>query len=117
MSYSDLDRRPYSVPVNDVCSIRGPKGKAGRLLDWHVSPTTTFTAGTIKIGTVANDDAFASVVFGALADQDTACGSDGTTDTDWLIDAVIPADTEVLVTAANGGAGAGEAMIIIGWAW
>jgi len=116
MSYANPDRRFYSVPVADVSSIQGPKGKEGRLISIHVAATTTFTAGTAKIGTAANDDAFASFAFADLADTDSVCTDDGVTDTDAIIDPVIPADTQVEVTTANGGAGAGNMVIIIDWA-
>lgn len=115
MSYSHPNRRHYPFPAVDVASIKGPKGKRGRLIDIHVSSTTLFTAGSVKIGTGTDDDAFASFSFGALADTDSASGLDGVTDTDWLIDPDIPADTQVEVTYANGGAGAGPVTVVIDW--
>lgn len=116
MSYSLPNRRQYSVPTADVSSIQGPKGKAGRLIDIHAAATTTYTAGLILIGTASDDNAFASFDIGALADTDSVCGTDGVTDPDWLIDANIPADTQVEVTITNGGAGAGPIMVVIDWA-
>lgn len=116
MSYSNPNRRNYSVPVNDVSGIKGPKGKAGTLICVHLAPTTTFTASTCKIGTVADDDAYASCVFGAAADTLAYSTDDGVTDTDAIILAAIPADTAILVTTANGGAGAGTMMVVIDWA-
>lgn len=118
MSYSDGNRYQYNLgAAADVLSVQGPKGKAGTLVDIMVSATTTYTAGTIKVGTQSDDDAYASFAFGALPDTDSACGTDGVTDTDWLIAADIPADTQVEITWANGGAGAGPATVIIDWAW
>lgn len=116
MSYSLPNRRCYPITaVADVSSIKGPKGKRGRLIEIHVAATTTFTAGSIKIGTQADDDAYASFSFGTLADTDSASTLDGVTDTDAIISEEIPADTQVEVTYANGGAGAGPAMVVIDW--
>lgn len=115
MSYSLPNRRTYIMAAPDVTSCKGPKGKEGRLIDIHVSSTTAFTAGTVKVGTGADDDAYASFAFGTLADTDSACGTD-LSDTDWLIQPVIPADTQVELTYANGGAGAGLVTVTIDWA-
>lgn len=131
MSYADPDRRQYSFgPIDfgaggEVVSITGPKGKAGTLKAIHVMATETFTttttAGRVDIGTAADTDAYASFNLGALADTDSASTDDGTTDTDAVISADIPADTQVEVTcvAPTGGtpAGIGYVSIIIDWAW
>lgn len=116
MSYGNPNRYAYNLGASaDTLSVQGPKGKAGRLIDIMVSATTTYTAGSIKVGTQSDDDAFASFSFGALADTDSACATDGVTDTDAIIDPDIPADTQVEITWANGGAGAGPATVIIDW--
>lgn len=131
MSYSDADRRQYSFGEHDFgnagesLSITGPKGKGGRLIAVHVAATETFTAtttaGRVDVGTAADTDAYASFNLGTLADTDSASTDDGTTDTDAIIDADIPADTQVEVTfvAPTGGtpAGKGFVSIIIDWDW
>lgn len=121
MSYSNPDRRTYSFGVHDFgggsesLSIRGPKGKAGRLRDIMVCAVETFADGTgdVQVGTSGNADAYAKFVIGTLADTNSAAGSDGTTDIDWLIDAEIPADTQVEVTFTQPAAGAQTGMATV----
>jgi hypothetical protein len=129
MSYSNPDRRYYVFPNvdygagNSAQSFQGPKGKAGRLIDIHLSATETFnsvtTDGYTDIGTAADPDAYAHFVQGDLAATDSVSGQDGVTDTDWLISAAIPADTQVEVTfvAPTGGTPAGIATttVIVDW--
>jgi hypothetical protein len=131
MSYSNPDRRFYVFPNVDfgagdsAQSLQGPKGKEGRLIDIHYSATETFNSVTTdaytEIGTAADTNAFAHFMQGDLAATDSVCGSDGVTDPDWLIDPVIPADTQVEVTmvAPTGGTPAGIATVtvIVDWAW
>lgn len=129
MSYSNPDRRFYVFPNvdygagNSSHSFQGPKGKTGRLIDIHLSATETFnsvtTDGYTDIGTAADPDAYAHFVQGDLAATDSVCGTDGATDTDWLISAEIPADTQVEVTcvAPTGGTPAGIATttVVVDW--
>lgn len=131
MSYADGDRRTYVFPNVDfgagdsAQSFQGPKGKTGRLIDIHYSVTETFNSVTTdantQIGTAADPDAYALFVQGDAAATDSVCGTDGTTDPDWLIDENIPADTQVEVTftAPTGGTPAGIATvsITVDWAW
>lgn len=128
MSYSNPNRRTYVFPAvsyaaDSAQSFKGPKGKAGRLIDIHLSATTTFnsvtTDGYTNIGTAADTDAYAHFVQGDLAATDSVCGTDGVTDTDWLIAADIPADTQVEVTfvAPTGGTPAGVATVTITVDW
>jgi len=130
MSYANPDRRFYFFAAVDygagdsAQSIQGPKGKAGKLVDIHLAATETFnsvtTDGYTDIGTAADPNAYAHFVQGDLADTDSVSGEDGVTDTDWLIDADIPADTQVEVTfvAPTGGTPTGIAnvVIVIDWA-
>jgi hypothetical protein len=130
MSYSNPDRRFYVFPAVDygagdsAHSFRGPKGKKGRLVDIHLSATEAFnsttTDGYTDIGTAADTNAYAHFVQGDLAATDSVCGTDGVTDTDWLIDANIPADTQVEVTcvAPTGGTPTGIATVtvVVDWA-
>lgn len=116
MSYGNPNRYAYHMgTAADVLSVQGPKGKRGTLKDILVSASATFTAGSVKVGTAADDDAYASFAFGALADTDSVAATDGS-DPDAIIDPEIPADTQVEITYANGGAGAGPVTVIIDWA-
>lgn len=129
MSYSNPDRRHYVFPSVDfgagdsAQSIQGPYGKRGRLIDIHYSVTETFnsvtTDGYTDIGTAADPNAYAHFVQGDAAATDSVSGQDGTTDTDWLIEPELPADTQVEVTfvAPTGGTPSGIATvtIIIDW--
>lgn len=129
MSYSNPNRRTYVFPNVDfgagdsAQSFQGPKGKAGRLIDIHLSATETFnsvtTDGHTQIGTAADPDAFADFVQGDLAATDSVCGTDGSTDTDWLIEAAIPADTQVEMTfiAPTGGTPTGIATVTVTVEW
>lgn len=129
MSYSNPDRRSYVFANVDfgagdsAQSFQGPKGKAGTLIDIHLSATETFNSTTTdaytEIGTAADPNAYAHFVQGDLAATDSVCGTDGATDTDWLIDANIPADTQVEVTfvAPTGGTPAGIATVTIWVDW
>lgn len=129
MSYGNPDRRSYVFPNVDfgagdsAHSFQGPKGKSGRLIDVHLSATETFnsvtTDGYTQIGTAADPDAYALFVQGDLGATDSVCGSDGVTDTDWLINAAIPADTQVEVTcvAPTGGTPAGIATVTVTVDW
>lgn len=129
MSYSLPDRRSYVFPSVDygagdsAQSIQGPKGKSGRLIDIELSATETFnsvtTDGYTNVGTASDTDAYAHFVQGDLAATDSVSGQDGVTDTDWLIDAAIPADTQVEVTfiAPTGGTPAGIATTTVWIDW
>jgi hypothetical protein len=129
MSYSNPDRRSYVFPNVDfgagdsAQSFQGPKGKAGRLIDIHLSATETFNSVTTdantQIGTAADPNAYALFMQGDLAATDSVSGQDGVTDTDWLIAADIPADTQVEVTftAPTGGTPAGIATVTVWVDW
>jgi hypothetical protein len=130
MSYSDPDRRSYTFANVDfgagdsAQSFQGPKGKAGRLISIHLSATETFNSVTtdanIQVGTAADPDAYALFVPGDVAATDSVCSDDGVTDTDAIINAEIPADTQVEMTftAPTGGtpAGIGSVTVIVDWA-
>ena len=128
MSYSIPNRRTYVFPAVDYGagdsshSFRGPKGKAGTLVDIHLHATETFnsvtTDGYTAVGTAADTDAYALFVQGDLAATDSICAT-GMSDPDWLIDANLPADTQIEVTcvAPTGGTPAGIATVEITVDW
>lgn len=131
MSYADPDRRIYSSGIIDfgaggeVLAIKGPKGKTGTLKWIHVSASETFTTtttdGMVLLGTSGDTNAYAQFELGALADTDGASTDDGTTDTNAILDATIPADTQIewSMIAPTGGtpAGIGVVTVCIDWAW
>jgi hypothetical protein len=131
MSYSNPDQRFYHFPnvafgTSSTQKIRGPKGKAGRLIATHVSATVLFTAvttsGRVDIGTAGTANAYQSLTLGtlaagaALASDDSNASSSVVTNT--LLD--LPADTDVMVSfiAPTGGSPAGTATVgvCINWA-
>lgn len=104
---------------NGASSFKLPKGKRGRLVDVGVICTTLFTAVTtgafVKLGTTSDDDAYASLgSLGALAATDTF---NTVNDSDAIINADLPADTqiEVVFTAPTGGtpAGVGQVYVVV----
>lgn len=126
MSYENPQMQSYSFGAHDFgaggdsFSIRGPAGKKGRLVHVSVSATETFTdtttPGYVRIGTAADNDAYAELNLGTTADTD--CVSEAT-DTDAIIDEAIPADSQVEVTlvAPTGGTPAGIGHVHIGVEW
>jgi len=130
MAYSNPDRRSYVFPAvdfgagNTSHSFQGPKGKAGRLVAIHLSASETFTntttQGQILVGTGADTDAYALMNLGTTAATDSVSSDDGVTDTDAILSADIPADTQVEVTcvAPTGGtpAGIGTVTVLVDWA-
>lgn len=104
----------------DVTSLKGPSGLSGRLKEICVSATETFNAVTtdadVQLGTAADPNAYAELTLGTLADTDsiTATATSGA-----IIEADIPADTQVEVTftAPTGGTPAGIADVHILIAW
>lgn len=102
---------------NGASSFKLPKGLKGRLVDIGVISTTTFTATStgafVKLGTSADDDAYASLgSLGTLAATDTF---NTVNDPDAIINADLPADTqiEVVYTAPTGGSPAGVGLVYV----
>lgn len=100
-------------------SFKLPKGLRGRIVDVGVmNITETFTQVTtpayVNVGTSADADAYASLNMGAAAATNTWNTVD---DTDAIINADIPADTQIEVTfvAPTGGtpAGIGTAFVVV----
>lgn len=126
MSYSNPLTITYSYgnydfgTATEVTSLKGPSGKRGELREIIVCATETFTATTtdadVQVGTAADPNAYAELTLGTLADTDslTATATSGA-----IIEASIPADTQVEVTftAPTGGtpAGMADVHIVIDW--
>lgn len=100
-------------------SFKLPKGKRGRLVDVGVfniteAFTNTTTPAYVRVGTASDADAYAQLDCGTAAISDTRNTVD---DTDAIIDADLPADTQIEVTfaAPTGGtpAGIGEAYVVV----
>jgi len=139
MSYDNPNRMKYSfglfdwgAAANEVFSIKGPKGKAGRLYDYGVDATTEIFAGStvtpkIAVGTTSNPDAYGEELdLDALA-ADDATGvrilydeiADATNFNALMVDRDIPADTEVYCTctgATGSPTGIGVPYVVIDWA-
>ncbi|MGE0853865.1 MAG: hypothetical protein AB7O44_30355 [Hyphomicrobiaceae bacterium] len=137
MSYDHPNRIKYTFGMLDfgtageVYSIKGPKGKAGRIYDYGVdAPLETFTATTlpayVSVGSVADPDLYGDEIsMGTLA-VDTGSKSLRTTYTEVeigskavLLEPKVPADTIIALhcTAPTGGTPAGMAhpYVIIDW--
>lgn len=117
--------------AGEIFSIKGPKGKAGRIYDYGVdAPTETFTATTlaafVSVGSVADPDLYGDEIsMGTLAGDGgsrslrtlyTAREIGGAT---VLLDPTLPADTIFALhcTAPTGGTPAGMAypFVIVDW--
>ena len=138
MSYDRPDRRvyiftPHTFTGSQTYALRGPKGKAGRLIDWGVmGVTTAFAGGTngkVSVGIIGTLEKYGSYL--------TIVGADNTAESvrsryDPIADAAsyaalagssgldIAADVDVVVSAlsASGGgeAGVGQPFCVIDWA-
>lgn len=143
MAYDNPDRRTYTfgnfdfgAAANETFSIQGPKGKAGRLIDYGVQGVIeVFAGGTstpiVAVGTPSDADAYGDEFdLGALADNSgksvrttypTAYPT-GTTITTYILNqGKIPADQEVVLTCtgATGAGITGQAVpfVTIDWDW
>ena len=136
MSYDKPNRIKYSwgsfnfgATVDETFSIKGPKGKAGRLYDYGVEATTeVFNGGTItpkiSVGTTSDPDAYGDeIVLHGLADNDATGVRILYTPQDagftaLMLDRELPRDTEIYCTciAATGApTGKGTPFVIIDW--
>lgn len=139
MSYSNPKRTIFTFPLFDFGggadayhTIKGPKGKKGRLYDAGVcGPAEAFAAGTllpqISVGTVADRDAYMEEFsLGALALATPKSlrstydeGSEKTSFDAVMVNPVLPADTPVAfhLIAGTGSGLTGQAIpfIIIDW--
>lgn len=100
-------------------SFKLPKGKKGRLIDVGVFGITeafsaTTTPAYFRVGTASDADAYAELNLGTAAATDTYNTVD---DPDAIIDADLPADTQIEVTmvAPTGGtpAGIGVPFVVV----
>lgn len=107
-------------------AIKGPPGHKGRIRDMGVRVTTLFTtvtlAGTFKLGTTGDDDAYALLRMGVDAGGTAPAATDVwnvQNDSDAIIEPDLPADTQIEVTygAPTGGtpAGVGNPYVVIDW--
>tara|TARA_R100001480_G_scaffold154263_1_gene159046 strand:+ start:33 stop:416 length:384 start_codon:yes stop_codon:yes gene_type:complete len=126
MAYDDMVVITYSWGEidfgagSDAVAIKGYGGKKGKILDIGVSVTETFnqvtTPAYIRMGTTGDADAYAELNMAAAADTDYYNILD---DTDAIIAAAVPADTQIEVAfiTPTGGtpAGKGHVNITIGW--
>lgn len=102
-----------------AASFKLPPGMKGRIVDVGVTDVTeaftnTTTPGYVRVGTASDADAYAQLDCGTVAATDTRNTVD---DTDAIIDADLPADTQIEVTfvAPTGGtpAGIGCAFVVV----
>lgn len=101
----------------DTCSCKLPSGCAGRLVEIGLMALETFacdnTAASISVGTAADPDAYGKLnIADGTADTDCFTSAD---DTDAIISAEIPADTQIEITPAVGVDSGTEAGMGIGY--
>lgn len=108
----------------DAISFRGPAGKKGRLIDVGVCNITEAfagdtTDGQVQIGTDADNDAYALLNVAAGATSAIGDTFNTSNDTDAIIDANLPADTQIEMTCVvgTGGtpAGIGTPYCVVIW--
>jgi hypothetical protein len=136
MSYDKPNRIKYSFgnfdfggAADETFSIKGPKGKAGRLWDYGVEGTIeVFNGGTItpkiSVGTTSDPDAYGDeLVLHALADNDatsirTLYHEQDSGFATYMLNRELPADTEIYCTcivATGSPTGQGTPFVIIDW--
>lgn len=140
MSYDNPRVRRYQhffdfgAAADETISIKGPKNKAGRLLDYGVYGVIEVMNGLtvtpkIAIGTTSDPDAYGNELdINALADNDAksilqtynpaGSSSDQTNFATYMIEPDLPADTEIYMTltgATGTPTGQGTAFVDIAW--
>jgi hypothetical protein len=119
----------FGGAVDETFSIRGPKGKSGRLFDYGVEGVTTvMNGGTITpkvaVGTPALPNSFgAPLDLQAVPDNDyksvrSTFAEPSTGFTAQMVNRTIPKDTEVYLTctgATGAPTGVGVPFVIIDW--
>ncbi len=122
----------FGAAANETVSIQGPKGKAGRLIDYGVEGVTEVFSGStitpkISVGTPADPDAYGEELdLDGVADNSAYTVrsnfdeiADATSFNALMVNRNIPADQEVVMalTAATGTpTGIGIPFVIIDWA-
>jgi hypothetical protein len=144
MSYEMGDRRTYVFPLYDyggasgarVDKIRGPKGKAGRLIDYGVQSILEDFAGTtsatIAVGTAADPDAYGNelalngglVTSGGRSVQSlydpNGSAADRAAHAALMLEPDLPADTAIYITnteAITNPTGQACPYVTIQWDW
>lgn len=132
MSYDRPHREKYAYQFdagnngNETYTIKGPKGKAGRLYNWGVEGVTeAFTADAqVSVGTAADPDAFGEeIAIGVLAADAVKTARVLYAEQDSGFTALIgasgldiPADTSVQLTITDdASAGIGSFFMVIDW--
>jgi hypothetical protein len=139
--YDHKDRRTYVFPLFDyggaagarADKVRGPKGKAGRLVDYGVMSVLEAFAGTtpatIAVGTSADPDAYGQEFsLDAVAVADGGKSVQSTYDiiadaANWALNMLerdIPKDSAVYITsteAVTGPTGQACPYVVIDWDW
>lgn len=132
MSYDNPHRQKYSFSFdagnngNETFTVKGPKGKAGRLYDYGVEGIIeAFVANcTIAIGDGSDADEFGEELAVGAAALDTVVSlrtlydpiADKSSFDALLVDKTIPADTTVQMTVVDDStSGIGNFFMIIDW--
>lgn len=115
----------FSTPV--VRTIRGPKGRRGRIEDVHINVTTAFvgtsTPGKLQIGDGTTVNKFAEMLMGAASagtvKDDTVMMSDLASYNKQSDSVYLLADGSVVITpvAPTGGSPAGAADVVVTIRW
>jgi len=133
--YDNPNRQKYTFAFNfgaaadENFSIRGPKGKSGRVIDYGVEGVTEVFNGAsttpkIAVGTTSDPDAYGEELdLNGVADNDykSVRSTYAETSTGFaalMVNPEIPKDTEVYLTctgAVGSPTGIGNAFVIIDW--
>jgi hypothetical protein len=137
--YDRPDRRTYVFPLFDYGAasggradkVRGPKGKAGRLVDYGVQSIIEDFAGTtsatVAVGTSSDADAYGDefplngglITGGGRSVQSTYDRAESGFAT-YMLNQNLPADTAIYLTSADAATGpTGQACpyMTIDWQW
>jgi len=133
MSYDKPNRQKYAFQYdagnngNEAWYVKGPKGKAGRLIDYGVEGITeAFTADAqISVGTASDVDAYGNEIAVAAQAIDTVLSlrtlynpiADAAAFNALLLEPVLPKDTYVVLNLVDDSTtGIGTFFMIIDWA-
>lgn len=133
MSYDNPNRQKYAFHFDagnngdETFTVKGPKGKKGRLYDYGVEGVTeAFTADAqISVGTAADPDAYGEEIAVGVLAVDTVKSlrtlydpiADQTSFDALLVEPELPKDTAVVLKVVDdAAAGIGTFFMIIDWA-